>query len=498
MTEQDGTLAATLPQIDTIVHLMFENRSLDNVLGWLWEGEQPNNMVPPYPEGPQYDGLRQGKYSLPLKPHHWSPVTDYPVQKGVGDDGTTVPNLDPNEGYPNVLNQIFGNALNAVNTPPPDGTAAAMQGFLQDFDADDDTWDETMQITETYTINEIPVLYGLAKQYAVSDRWYASMPTETNPNRAFSLCGTSLGRLVNGGFMHDGVETFNTSTIWNVLATKNVSMGLYFHETWENDQCFTQYTFPYMNQVSPSLLEIAYVDDPQNGFYARAAAGSLPAYTYIEPKWGYGVSYKTCKQGNDYHPPTDVTPGEKLLYDVYTALKSNTQKWKSTLLIVTFDEHGGTYDHHSPEWGATSPNDPDTKKSSFDFHLYGVRIPTLLISPYVSPGTVFRAPFNKPPFDHTSILSTLMQWKGINPGKSGLWDRVSVAPTFGNVLGPNIVNPGIDLPAPDCTQVYAETAEVDAVLAGIPGSAKRYIALRSKTLDQMRALAADYRLHCGT
>lgn len=344
--------APILPQIKTIVHLMFENRSLDNLLGWLYENEMPRNMVPPYPEGPRYDGLRQNAYSLPLKPHWWSPVTYYPVKKGVGKDGTTTPNLDPNEGYPNVINQMFGDAENTVNAAPPDGTTPAMQGFLQDFDSDFDTWDETLQITETYTPNDCPVLNTLARQFAVSDRWYCSMPTQTNPNRAFSVCGTSLGRLVNADL---AIEQFQTQTIWNVLAQKNVSMGIYYHEVWHDKQCFTQYTFPYMNKVDSNLLKIVQIDDPQNGFYARARAGTLPAFTYIEPKWGYGISYETSVQGNDYHPPTDITPGEQLLARVYKFLRSNAAAWQHTLLIITFDEHGGTYDHHPPVWGQSIP-----------------------------------------------------------------------------------------------------------------------------------------------
>lgn len=494
MEESPEILSAApiLPQIKTIVHLMFENRSLDNLLGWLYETERPKNMVPPYPEGPRYDGLRENTYWLPLKIHDWSPVTWYPIKKGVGADGTTTPNLDPYEDYPHVLNQMFGNAENTVNVEPLYGTTPAMQGFLQDFDSDLDTWDETLQITETYTpkSGECPILNGLARQFAVSDRWYCSMPTQTNPNRAFSLCGTSLGRLVN---LHlSAIEQFQTPTIWNVLATKNVSMGIYYHETWQQNQCYTQYTFPYMNKVSPSLLSIVPIDDPKNGFYTRAKAGALPAYSYIEPKWGYGISYEHCVQGNDYHPPTDITPGELLLYKVYMALRSNAAAWKNTLLIVTFDEHGGTYDHHSPIWGAVNPGDPLSKKSPFDFHLFGVRIPTLLISPYVRPGTVFRAPFTSPqPYDHTSILATLLRWQGILPATAGLWDRVAAAPTFEGVLSPQIVNPGVELedPAPR----LKPEPPANQILEGIPAGTKKYIALRARSLEDIRRMAADYR-----
>jgi phospholipase C len=491
--------SGVLSQIDTVVYLMLENRSLDNLLGWLYENETPNNVIPPRPRGTPYDGLVEGKYSLPLQPHWWSDVTYYPILKGVGDDGLTVPNLDPYEEYEDVLNQLFGDAQNTVSTPPPDGTYAAMQGFLQDFDADDDTWDETLQMTKTYTSADIPVITSLAKQYAVSDRWYCSMPTQTNPNRAFSLCGTSLGRLVNAGPEEIGIEQFNTRTIWNALAEKGVSMGIFYHEIWHGGQCFTQYTFPNMNRVIRTprggrpLLEVVPIDDPNLGFYARAAAGQLPAFTYIEPKWGGGISYELSKQGNDYHPPTSVCPGEKLLYDIYTALKSNAKAWERTLLIVTFDEHGGTYDHHAPAWGATNPGDPDSLSSPFNFHLFGVRVPTLLISPYVIPGTVFRAPLGRPPFDHTSTLATLLRWKGIEPAEAGLWNRVAAAPTFEWVLSPTVVNPGVELPAPICTPGLNTAA--NQILDRLPAAIAKYIARRAGSLEHLSRMADDFLMH---
>ncbi|BFM13097.1 alkaline phosphatase family protein [Simiduia litorea] len=479
-----------LPNIDHIVYLMFENRSLDNLLGWLYD-KPPKNMIPPIPHGPQYDGLREKTYKLPLKPHYWSPVTYYPIKKGVGKNGFTVPNLDPNEAYPNVMNQLFGDAEHTVKVPPQEAKPALMQGFLQDFDADDDTWNETLQITDTYTPSELPVLNGLAKQYAVSDRWYSSMPTQTNPNRAFALCGTSLGRLKNKNIM--ALEQFKTPTIWNALAAKKTEMGIYFHETWHDNQCFTQYTFPNMNTVDKSLLDIRKIDAPDMGFYARAQAGNLPAFSYIEPKWGYGAGPHTMRQGNDYHPPTDVRYGEKLLHNVYTALKSNPKAWERTLLIVTFDEHGGTYDHHAPAWGAVNPGDEKSRNSAFKFNLYGVRVPTLLVSPQVPEGTVFREPLDsKYPFDHTSILATLLKWRGIDPAKANLFDRVASAPTFEAVVNTRVINKGANIPNP------GDNFDIDAcedLFEGIPSSIVRYISSIAKTRQRVIQLIEDYKAH---
>jgi len=163
--------------------------------------------------------------------------------------------------------------------------------------------------------------------------------------------------------------------------------------------------------------------------------------------------------------------------------------------IYTFDEHGGTYDHHAPAWGATNPGDPDSFVSPFNFHLFGVRVPTLLISPYVVPGTVFRARPGTPPFDHTSILATLLRWKGIEPATAGLWNRVAAAPTFEWVLSQTIVNPGVELPEPICTPGLNTPA--NQILDGLPAAVAKYIARRAGSLGHLSRMADDFRLHSG-
>jgi len=314
------------------------------------------------------------------------------------------------------------------------------------------------------------------------------MPTQTNPNRAFALCGTSLGRLSN---LHENsVEQFDTQTIWNALHPRtDVSMGIFYHDVWEDGKCYTQYTFPHMNKVHPQFLKIVQIADDRDGFWVRAHSGTLPAFSYIEPKWGYG-EWPYIQQGNDYHPPTNVLPGEKLLCNIYDALRKGDQGrlWPKTLLIVTFDEHGGTYDHHSPPWGATNPGD-EKSKNERAFTLFGVRVPTLLISPYVPEGTVFRSPTGVP-YDHTSILATLLKWKGIDPAEAGLWKRVANAPTFEGVLSASIVNPGIDL---NCPSDFEPPGEAERTLEGIPVADKRRIMLNARTIDDIKAMAEDWR-----
>jgi phospholipase C len=144
----------------------------------------------------------------------------------------------------------------------------------------------------------------------------------------------------------------------------------------------------------------------------------LPAYTFLEPNWG--------ASGNSQHPNYDVTLGERLIYDVYYALR-NGPGWDDTLLLITYDEHGGNFDHLPPPSGAVPPDD-SLGEYGFDFTRFGVRVPAVLVSPRIAAGTVFRA--KRGTIDHTSVLKTLeLRW-GLDP----LTARDKAAPDLGDTL----------------------------------------------------------------
>jgi phospholipase C len=133
---------------------------------------------------------------------------------------------------------------------------------------------------------------------------------------------------------------------------------------------------------------------------------------------------------NDQHPVSNLAVGEKLLYDVYQALRSNGPAWAKTLLIITYDEHGGSYDHVHPPTGAIAP-DHVIGHSGFDFTRFGVRVPAVLVSPLIPEGTILHAPNDgRPPFDHTSIIATLRARFGIG----ALGKRDAAAPDVGSIL----------------------------------------------------------------
>jgi len=465
-----------MPQIKNVVFLMLENRSLDNVLGYAYRnGTDRPKHVYPSSSSPDYDGLTTGQYANPS--YTWTgAVKSYPVgpvPDGLGADADRVPAYDPYEelkaerNWNGVMNQVFGDQ-NLIGRLPNPGDPRRMLGFLQDYYAAYMTGWQGLDILWNFTPAQLPTINALARQYAVSDRWFCSVPSQTNPNRAFSLCGTSLGRESNANQFAD--EQFDAPTVFNALAGAGKRWGLYFTDVWKQNKSYTEYTFPWISKVT-SAGELGSIAT----FYQRAAAGTLPAFTYLEPSWGYGKG-AFFKQGTDMHPPTHVRPGDSFLGDVYRAVRSSKQ-WAETLLIVTFDEHGGTYDHVAPPWGAINP-DGRRGHSGFAFDLFGVRVPTLLISPFIQPGTVFRAPEgSKAPFDHTSFIKTLLLWAGVDPASAGFGNRMPAAPSFDGVLQPTAVNDAF-------VTVAAVPASVPAT-ATVPGSQELPPAGAGQSLDDL-------------
>ncbi len=244
-----------MPQVKNIVFLMLENRSFDNVLGWLYENDKPKYVVPPNSVGKygSFDGLQVGKYSNPYSSGVPQYVTKLPGNLGQYSD--QMPWYDPYEQlvvtttWNGVMNQMFGNQ-NMISQLPAPPTQAGMQGFLQDYYASEMYDWKGLDILWTYTPSDLTVINGLAREYAVSDRWFCSVPSNTNPNRAYSLCGTSLG---SESDEFDAFQQFSAPPVFNVLAAAGKSLGLYYSEgNWLNGQCYTQYTFPFIGDIPQS------------------------------------------------------------------------------------------------------------------------------------------------------------------------------------------------------------------------------------------------------
>jgi len=389
---------AALQTVDHIVVLMLENRSFDHMLGFLYAAER--NLSP---TGAAFEGLT-GQESNPDQ--NGRPVA---VSQASGASANLyyLPGADPGEGYIATNLQLFG-------TQEPAGQPAN-SGFVTDYAATlawetkDPGWSVLPGTVDTeimtmFTPATLPVLSGLAKGFAVCDQWFSSVPTETLPNRAFACAATSQGH------MDDDTKTFTSPSIFTLLGSHGVSWMVYGYDS----PPLTRQTF----------TDITNQDDSHFGlfsdFTAAAANGSLAAFSFLEPSWE--------SAGNSQHPNYDVALGEQFIHDVYYALRSGPA-WAATLLVVTYDEHGGCYDHVAPPSGATPP-DNSAGEYGFDFERFGLRVPTVLVSPLIEAGTVFRVTDGSTPFDHTSVLKTVeLRW-----GLPSLTARDAAAPDISAVL----------------------------------------------------------------
>jgi phospholipase C len=373
----DEPRAAGLAAIEHVVVLMLENRSFDHMLGYLYHDS--GNVTP---GGQAFEGLT-GAESNPGA--DGKPVPVFPITPGAP-NAYFMPGADPGEGYMATNKQLYG----STKQPSPP-VAPGMQGFVADY-AYTLGWEarehwsivpgtQPQDIMGCFTPEAVPVLSALARGYAVCDHWFCSVPTETLPNRAFALAGTSQGH------MDDKTRTFTSPSIFGSLTAADVSWKVYGYDA----QPLTKHNFPDIAGASAARFGLF------RDFRKDAANGDLANFVFLEPSWG--------STGNSQHPNYDVALGEQLIHDVYAALRGGPQ-WNSTLLIVTYDEHGGCYDHVPPPSGAAAP-DNAAGEFGFDFTRFGPRVPAVLISPLIAPGGVFRVPDGATPLDHTSILKTL-------------------------------------------------------------------------------------------
>jgi phospholipase C len=439
-----------LAPIEHIIVVMLENRSLDNMLGNLYTaGAAPSVMLPSH-DAPQFDGLRPG-LSNPSNPGYFDGDPPQSVPATASVRTSTVPDPDPEETFANVSFQIFGPESPNPNPRWP------MQGFVVNY-AKTGAHD-AMQIMQCHSPSQVPILTGLARHYAVSDAWFASVPSQTWPNRAFLHAGTSNGHVDNGS-PPDPLQ-WDVATIFGVLQSVGVSWTIY-HDT-ALVPSLTRTMFPSLWR--PSLDGHFRTFD---AFVQDCAQDRLPQYAFLEPSF--------LVEPTDEHPPHDVNAGESFLHAIWNAL-STSPAFPKALLVVTFDEHGGCYDHVLPPFGATSPDARSLAgDQGFAFDRFGVRVPTVVVSPWIAAGTVFRSDLATP-YDHTSILATLRDWLGISETAMLPSRRVAAAPNLGQLLTRS--TPRTDVPilaAPSTAVAVTPTfaAPNDLQRSLVSGSARRY------------------------
>jgi phospholipase C len=419
-------MANLADKISHIVVLMLENRSFDGMLGKLYEGVAG------------YNGL-QGDESNP-EHREGGDVQSILVWNSGGRDpkSMSIPDPDPGELWEDINTQLYG----LGNTPDP-SVVPSMAGFVDNYVRQARLGQNNyapQSVMHYYTPDQVPVISQLASAFAVSDQWVASAPCQTWPNRFFLHTGTAGGH-ENNFPTHFPYVMPTIFTRFNQAGIDN-GWKVYFHD------------FPHaltLSDLWPHVNQFRSYDDE---FKEDASRGRLPSYSFIEPRY-----YPDLKLPNDQHPPHNVTLGEQLIADVYNTLRQ-APTWKKTLLVIIYDEHGGCYDHAPPP-RAVPPE--ATNPQPFGFDRYGVRIPAVVISPYIKPGTILRAtpdgilPFIGPPypFDHTSVIATLRKCFGLG---GPLTRRDAVAPDLEGAL--NLDGPDNDGP-PEVTALPYETSAAE-------------------------------------
>jgi len=320
----------------------------------------------------------------------------------------TIPDPDPGELHDDIAMQLRG-----LNGDAP------MGGFVDNYmrqPAADRPYDPKA-VMHTFTPDQVPALSQLACSFGVSDRWFASAPCQTWPNRFFAHTGTAAG-YVNNDPPH---FPYMMPTVFGRLADKHCNWRIYFHD------------FPQAATLAKLWDDVPTHFRFFNAFLADAAAGTLPSYSFIEPRYFTDTVLNLIP--NDMHPPHNIGYGDQLVAQVYDAVRAGPH-WKQTLLIVTIDEHGGCYDHVVPP-AATPPDNLTPDNVVFD--RYGVRVPAVIVSPYVHAGSLIRPP-GAVPFDHTSIAATLRKLFGVQP----LTARDAAAPDLLDALDTRPDNDGPD------------------------------------------------------
>jgi phospholipase C len=363
---------------DRIKHvfvLMLENRSFDHLLGFSQiKGIDAITGQPTAIEG--LDAARDWNAGPNGQPVHVSSPADWAMPD------------DPGHEFPDVQEQLCG----AGGVYPHINNS----GFVSNYAKIDPA--NPGEIMKCYAPEQLPVITTLAREFAVCDHWFSSMPGPTWPNRFFIHAASSGGLdhspsnadmatsiLVNG-------YKFDNGTIYDCLDDEGISWTIFKGDA-----------FPQALAISGMTLRLAEgrFRDMEDFEKHVLNPGYSTSYAFIEPDY-HAMSDFAC--GNSQHPKDDVTRGEALIKRVYETIRRSPH-WENSLLILTYDEHGGFYDHVPPPQTVApgdSSTDPENNRYGFDFKQLGVRVPAIIISPLIPRGTI-----DHTEYDHTSVLATL-------------------------------------------------------------------------------------------
>jgi phospholipase C len=411
-------------QIETLIVLMMENRSFDHMLGFM------KSLAYPI-DGLNADEVNHDSTGEPVKVDNSAAYS--------GDLST-----DPSHDFEDVMEQMFGVRAPGPNQQPD------MSGFVRNYERFTGRVSDAHDIMKCFDPARLSILTTLAREYALCDRWFASVPGSTLPNRLYVHAGTSRGRL---DLSPDFIGGFRT--IYEILWNNNVESALFYHD-WSSALTF-DFLLKHENQLYATF----------NRFVELCRKNRLPPYCFIEPRYNSQNNAGAFLTANDQHPDHDVRAGELLIQRVYQAIRSNDDLWKSCMLVIIYDEHGGIYDHVPPQ-RTISPDGIPCPSPSFNFDWLGPRVPAVIVSPYIRPGTIIHTnpQGNLLTFDHTSVVATAMKLFAPAAWPSNLLGaRAQQAQTFEWVADLNMAPRMEQLVFPDPAAAPAVMPAMDAAAA---------------------------------
>lgn len=381
-------------EIKNVFVLLLENRSFDHMLGFsgITGIDAATGAQTPIAglTGSESNGHRGASFFVG-KPFH-EPIT-----------------VDPAHEFLDVLEQLCG--TQAVYQPGKAYPAVNNSGFVTDYarshsKGEGNASGDFGQIMDGFAVEQLPVLNALARQFAVCDGWHSSLPGPTFPNRLFAMGASSNGLDHSPATWElltwEGLDgfSFRGGSIFDALAKA------FPQDPW---RIYAGSHFPLVSALKGiNTFDIHSIDDLQEDL----KSGHYPwRLTWLEPNYGDMVC-GTFRGGTSQHAMDNVEGGEALIKLVYEAIR-NSPVWESSLLIVTWDEHGGFYDHVRPGKAAAPGDTPGGSKYSqygFTFTQLGLRVPAVVVSPLIRPGTI-----DHRVYDHSAIPKTLEDAFNLQP-----------------------------------------------------------------------------------
>jgi phospholipase C len=374
-------MSAGTDNLRHIVVLMMENRSFDHMLGGL-----SLVMEQGAKKYPKVNGLTGNEFNPDTQN---TPVLVQPNAKYQGQL-----DHDPDHHFPGVDLQIFG------GTPPTPGRVANMQGFVKSYATQAKSVKNSHSIMNYFPPEKLPVLTLLASEYAVFNGWFSSIPGPTICNRAFAHYGTSFGQVdMNLFYILDPILS-----IYERINNAGMRGKIYYYDQKSSTM-----------EIVNLLTNQPQIFGSYSQFIGDCNGGTLPEYCLIEPCYndhpGPGGGEILA---SDQHPDHNVQEGERFIANTYNAIRTNQALWESTAMLIVYDEHGGIYDHVVPPActadGYVAAADKTGTGQPFAFDRLGVRVPAILVSPYIPRGTV--VPGTEDPnkglvFEHACIPGTV-------------------------------------------------------------------------------------------